>query len=301
MKTPHATTEQVAHLWANRAQDSAQSYSLHFHGDYLVSYALTIGRHASELKDKRVVLFLYYEEGDQSNTTAQHIGMGFLAISDEYEVLRVFNPRAKTKDEHKQNFKSACSIVLRWRGRAERAVKEETRDKYNTMMMSVIDDINRYCELFGLKERIKVENLNALEDARQRDIKRKAAKERREAKAREKTAQENLKRWLAGDDKNSRPAEYINCATYLRRVENRVQTTSGAEVHIKAAKKLFSTVSSIKASGATYAWRYGDEIHPIEIGGFKVRSIDKHGNLVVGCHEIKWPQIESFAKTQGWL
>jgi hypothetical protein len=144
----------VAHLWANQSQDSARSSgrgNIFFEGPSIYSY----GRHFEiarihQVKGKPVVLFT---NRSYSVTTSGHQSMcrGAARHLESFTVPDLDAKRHKANlDYFREEIKSGIAKVAKARQHKEWRINELQR---------TVATANRYCEVFGLKTRFTLPDL----------------------------------------------------------------------------------------------------------------------------------------------
>lgn len=83
----------------------------------------------------------------------------------------------------------------------------------------------------------------------------------------------------------------------LRIADKVVQTSMGAEVPVKDAKRLFPKIVAQRKLGQ--ALDMYSATRPFPIGNFRLSKIEADGSIVVGCHNIPWSEIELIARELG--
>jgi hypothetical protein len=83
----------------------------------------------------------------------------------------------------------------------------------------------------------------------------------------------------------------------LRIADKVVQTSMGAEVPVKDAKRLFPKIVAQRKLGQ--ALDMYSATRPFPIGNFRLDKIEADGSIVVGCHNIPWSEIELIARELG--
>lgn len=282
--------KEVAHLWANQSRESASGSHFYFNGDTVYSYGshFPIARHY-----RGAVLFT---SRDHSVTTARHKGITWgachhLPVFTVSDVMT--NPSGKDVREYGEQIQ----------GLALKAGKARNPDNALSVLESAVNEANRFCERFGFKTRFTMpDNLEELRaKARASAERERKAKAAREAKF-ERDAQETIAKWLAGEMVS---VPYAIGSVYLR-VRPFVgdcpatdgvpmmETSKGAKVPLQEAQKAFRFAVIMRERG----WhRNGDKF---QVGDYQLDAVNAQG-VVAGCHRIAWPEIERFAKLQGWL
>ena len=100
--------------------------------------------------------------------------------------------------------------------------------------------------------------------------------------------------WIAGD---RQAVTKYDWPTVLRRRDDELETSKGARVPLDHAKRAFRIVEACRATKRAYA-RNGRTEH---VGAYVIDSISENGDVVIGCHEIQFSEIERFAKSEGWI
>lgn len=76
---------------------------------------------------------------------------------------------------------------------------------------------------------------------------------------------------------------------------NEIETSRGARVPVEHTRLAYRFVSGLKASGK--AWKRNG--HTFHVGHYALDSVDLKGNIVAGCHSIKWSEILHLAVKMG--
>lgn len=289
-------SSQVCHLWANQSQSHAHNpgNSVFFTHDTIYSYGLHFPM-ARHVKNRRGACILYTSRG-YSNTTAKHKSYTWRAIQSTATVFTVVNVLAKSKADHAANFAALVAEIVSLQNKIKRARKYGAM--WTEQLERAIEHANAYAKFFGLRQRVEIENLDALLESFRRKAaaseKKYAAEVARREEERRKDDLKRLARWLSGDDVHVGSSVPV----HMRVVSgHRVQTTLGAEVPLNAARRAFNKIREVRTSDV--AWHRNGEQLPV--GSFEIESISASGDVVAGCHQIAWAQIESFAQSQGWL
>ena len=94
-------------------------------------------------------------------------------------------------------------------------------------------------------------------------------------------------------DPNERTPREGMYPTLVRRVDDRVETSRGAEVPFREAIKLYQLAFECKAKSQGKATAFN--IPGQRVGPFELRSIDAEGNCTVGCHHLLFSEMERLA------
>lgn len=276
----------VAHLWANRSQDSARTSNgnLFFRGDTIYSYGshFPIARWVSH-KGRSFVLFTSQR---YSVTTSAHCSEVRNAIPPG---VKVFTVESVCGKGHKDNVAGYRFRILQDAKTAKRS--RLYGEEYAARLRELVSEANEYAELFCLKTRFAVpsESEPAAVEAKGREA-AKRDKARREAVARKRRQElaELAAEWIRGE-RDTMPNDYPEIL--LRVKGSRLQTSRGAVVELDSAKKLLPLVRSGRD------WHRNGET--IRVGDFELDAIDTAGNVQIGCHAIKRSEIERVAAALG--
>jgi len=285
----------VAHLWAHQSQDSARNGgNLYFDGDTIYSYGphFPIARHVTTKRGKAVL----FTTRDYSATTAGHkcIVQRACRHLTVFHVRHVCDTNRKGQlDEYRERF---AELARRYsRARTNKPwILGSLRD--------LVDEANRFAEFFGLRSRLSMPDLSAMEaECRAIEQREKAHKQREEAKrqrereARKAEAMDRLDEWANGGSIDHWAFGGYDLPIRLRIKGDELQTSHGARVPLVHAVKAFRVIKRLHDNGQAYE-RNG---HTIHLGHFALDAIDAQGNVTAGCHFVEWPEIERIAKLAG--
>lgn len=255
---------------------------------------------------------LLITERTYSVTTSMHKNLVWRAWpSGGGPIFHVPSLGAGEKIDHKKNKEHFQKVYEQWRAYMHRIPADNWSEWRRNYLLDLNAEIDRYCATFGLAPsrnntskdiadiEARVERIKQSADYKNRAHIRELRAERRrlererQQKEYEARIAEELKvavpEWIAGT-RNYLP--YGIRTVYLRlKGEDVVQTSLGAEIPLSAGHMLFTFLQT-----APLPW----EGH-IRIGNFICTSISADKTLIAGCHTIKWPEIEDFARRMGWL
>jgi hypothetical protein len=322
-------TRQCAHVWAQRSQPYGEGSNTHFDGSVFYSYQTPIAAFvplkngAVSPNDPVLITSRTYSV----TTSGKHMPAVWRAIScDAFRVPDIghgggmtdtarIGPASDPKSwapVHKANL---AYLVAQYRDTVAAALK---RSRVNPQWQSAVDVVmsldplamaaTRYARTFKMRKpkfdtgrdgaRIwaRFEKLAAERGTpayRAKQAKARAAKAAKEAKQRAEAAAKyaaHVADWRNGDT-HYLPQNPDSCdPRALLRVHNdEVQTSRGARVGIRAARRLLAYVEQIRAAGVD-----ADPIN-VAIDSFPVRRISASGDITVGCHFIPWEEIEAIA------
>lgn len=292
---------QTSHAWANKLEpeggtrivnrmDGSRGRQAFFEGDTYYSY----GRHyviGCHLPDGSVAINLE----SNSATTNGHVREAIYAVRPR-KVLRVFNPGGEPDSKRTERH-------VQWLIEKAAAAKPNgKRPKYLAEAQTVADDYNAFCVSLDLADNPNFPMVSAATDEaeleRMRKLQREYAAEERE---REKKRQaENARRraeripeWRAG---GYVPAMH-DLPTMLRLSLARdedisVETSRGAHIPVDDAKRLWPVIQRVMKGDRDY------EVG-MQLGHYRLTKINRDGSIVVGCHDIEYPEIEGIAKQLG--
>ena len=289
-----------------------------FSGNVLSSYRAPIARIVPDVTDKagRGVAFVTSQK--YSVTTSGHVSEARYALN-HFRLFVVPDVLAKYAYEHENNVAHLVAEYQAELARDLRARKlpfwigdEGSRNRYAFLA----DTINNYAGLFGVNLWEKQaqwagrdwrEDTRALIAAhRARDTpeaiarrEKTKAKQAKQAQAKQaEQAQERAERveaWRNGGAPLWRAdLEAMPCAL-LRVVGDTLQTSHGATVPLRDAKRLFALISVNMRSLVRGTFPYG-----FRVGAYELSSIEENGDVKVGCHTIEYKEAARLAAEIGF-
>ena len=270
-------TSEVAHLWANQAQEWARNakQSLYFHGGTIYSYGahFAIARHVTR-KGAHAVLFT---TRDYSVTTKCHKNAVRGAIPPGIRVFHVDDVTATHPS-------LALADYAKRIEEAETAAKRSRRHKLTALhhLAGLIEEAKAYTAFFGLKHRFTFPEgyAEAVERAERGEAVARAEKHRLNAERmeqRERQYADAVEQWKRGEI----PTLPYLLKTYLRIEGEELVTSKGARVELAKALRLLPFIRAGRMNGSH-----------LHAGPYKVQSIDEQGNVQIGCHYIERDEIE---------
>lgn len=266
----------VAHLWANKSQDSATNGSnFYFEGNTIYSYGghFPIAKHI-EFEGKNAVLFT---EATYSPTTAKHISIVKQACN-HLDIIYCASPNAT----HQTNFDYWLKCA---EGISTNLLKAKKPEKYLLELGRISDQANKYASFFALdipdqlKAVLAIENKDqykAYSDNKEAILAN--LKKKQEATLKRKHAKE-LKTWLSGETSRlyTRDGQdYLRINSQLDAVE----TTQGVTIPMGEALTFWKALKDKKIN-------IGDNIGPY--------SVDAVGDITkIGCHTFKTDYLIKF-------
>lgn len=271
-------TNEIAHLWAHKTQQSArnQQGNFYFEGDTIYSYGshFPIAKHITR-KGENAVLFT--TRRSYSNTTSKHICDVRRAIPGRLPVFHVPHVDASASNGLESYRKRIKDLE-----QTARKSKGLMLERLNSLRKTV-DEASSYAEFFGLKSRF---HLPADWD----DLREKAAELNQT-----RLVVQRLSEWLAGQPVSSYPYLGYLDKVYLRVQGDEIETTRGARFPVEHGKRAISIVRKCKAEGREFRTNG----HAIHLGLYTLDRIDTEGNVTAGCHDVTYDEVERIAQQLG--
>jgi hypothetical protein len=298
MKTVFDSKE-LPHIYVHESAPMGRcSASMSFDGDSFYSYAAKIGK---RIRRKGAVAYLLNRHS-YSNTTSKHQGRLASAIPAGETVFRTYSTKLDDLTGA-ELFKESLKLA------AECAIKAQ---KARTSQAFCLSEQARWLEqaaavkaFYGLKAALPDISavVEQLKRAKATEAKREAA---RQAQI-ERDAAEAVQRWLNGE---SDSCPYAISRVYLRAISldvdggrvrvgdaktwtTQLETSKGVRVPLSDAERAFRFAIARREKG----WHRNGET--FSVGTYQLDAVNAQG-IVAGCHRIEWPEVERFAKLQGW-
>jgi hypothetical protein len=176
------------------------------------------------------------------------------------------------------------------------------RTKRDSIMQEVANlaaMANSYAAFFELPWTVEVPALseefctNIRKGNKERALQERIKKETRE-RAEDHIKATCVSEWLLGV-RNSIPYQYRPKNALLRIHGDEVQTSHGATVSTSQALRILPVIRNCRDTQTGFIANGRTEY----IGQFPVREIKPNGDMVVGCHSIKWAEIQKVAIVLG--
>jgi hypothetical protein len=287
-------TGEIAHLWANRKQESARnpSKNFYFEGDTIYSYGshFPIARH---INDK----VIFFTTRSYSNTTSKHINHVkyaipnnkiFLLVEDvrdtpknfshlEYYVRKMVEAEKKMQKSmtygsiHQGQFHRFQNLFENYKKAFKFGAKELT-NQVGKLAKSVDNPGEKLLERWKRAE----------ERAKYRSEHREEIYKLREANAKHSEAL-RINEWR----ENTSISAHTYQPMFLRVNGDKIETIAGARVSLESAKILFKMIQEKR------------DIKGHNIEGYTVISLN--GELHIGCHHIPLSEINRIAKQLNWI
>lgn len=266
---------EVFHHFANKVQPSGRYGNTSFALPRAYSYAACIAQHFPE----GVVL----SSATYSNTTTRHQSELRQACR---HLTRVYVPDPDSVDTSYRAVKINVENLLK-----KASTAKAKRDSYLGDALRQVQDFNIFAEWCGSTLRIEapVTDGEALKQIAI-SVKTETAKRNAAIKARVRIAAldnaEKLAEWRKG--------AYIhlpyNLPVALRVSGEYIETSKGARIPVKEAPIIWAMVQRKKE------WKPGNAI-----GVYRLTRIKDNGDIVVGCHDIAFSELEYVADVLGML
>lgn len=275
MKTVFTDISKVAHLWANKVQQSARNRgNFYFEGDTIYSYGshFPIAKHVTNDKGETGILFT---ERGYSSTTSKHIWV-VRDASRHLNIIKCYNPQSS----HRENFEY-------WLSNAEGIAAHLTTARKPEKYLSGIDHIKANVEKYAAFFDIAIPEIlakvlaigNKDEYANYADNKAKyLAKEEKKRQAElKKRHKKELEKWLNGEGHRL----YVHDGyDYLRVKDGRIQTTQAVELPLELGRRLWQNIKSDSV-------KVGDKVLD-----YTVNEVGK--TYKIGCHTYKRDYLIKF-------
>jgi hypothetical protein len=221
--------------------------------------------------------------------------------------IAVDNPQADTPQAHTKNSEILLLEIAQLM--KEFHASRKYKDSIGQAITSLLSDFTTYSKAFGVKQTslcntARVTLVGAVtgdwtepEADRTARLAREATSQAGKvarAQARAEAEMEKsagiLGRWIAGE--NVRPPHSHGALARLRVVDDRVETSQGARVTVRAALRLLAYIHSTR-----HLWKAGqyEPAESVGVDGFNLRSISPEGIVEIGCHRITVDEMERVA------
>lgn len=293
------STDEVMHLWANRAQDHArnQGNRVYFRGRTIYSYGehFPMARWVENARGETAVLVT---TRTYSTTTARHKS-GVRSAIRHVEHKRVFNVPLASDRWHAQD--SAGTDVQEYlesyreriKTQEELVARARRPEWHYSRLVDLVDEANRFARFFQVEGGAGVE-FTVREDFSElkktlAETRREELREKREKQARiARENQERVEKWLAGENVQ---LPYNLERIYLRVQGDEVVTSRGAKFPVKHARIGLRLVQRVRETGEEWVTNG----HTLHLGPYKVDRVSVEGDVKAGCHLVRWAEIERIA------
>jgi hypothetical protein len=297
MKTVYNHSEELAHIWAHKRQAEARMperpgmnggrvIQAFVEGDYFYSYGkhYCIGRH---LPGGWVAINLE----KNSSTTNRHVWEARHATRHLKQVS-VLNPEHDAPDTE-----GTQALVDNLLAKALRAKADGNRPVYLSQAAQITADFNQFAKLLKHKARIKPIDAATWSPEQHREhLAKKAVSEKRRAVSQAKAFRRLQAVAITAWRRSGSPALSRDLPTMLRLdlPSFMIQTSRHASIPVEDAKKLWPVIQRVMKGKKDY------EVG-MTLGHYELTKICTNGNIVVGCHDIAFDEIEGIAHQLGLL
>jgi hypothetical protein len=274
-----SNSSEVFHYWANQVQTEGYSGNVSFKGTDLYSYRACIGK---IFPDCVAITSRSY-----SNTTSGHASSARSATHSK-KVIRVPYPNGSVYD----NFNCVNQTVTELFKKASTA--RGRKSEYIASARSQAADLNTWAQLNEIEklpfDMSIFENIDFATIAAQEKARQKIELEKRKAREIENQTANYIKleQWHAGTRSNYQLPHFAE--TFLRVSGENVETSRGAKIPVRHAKRLWPVIKHVIKSGA-------DLNRDLKLGVYRLSKIHADGAITVGCHFIKFDQLQKMAVT----
>jgi hypothetical protein len=288
------TNEEVMHLWAHQAQETAEARngSMRFYGTSIYKYGQEVGRIVLNSKGEESYLYRQFNSGGWGSPSTYDLLPSLPPGRPSFDVGGSVD---RSPEEILRDYLHALSNL--------KAIADRARSNKAWRLKEVVKHIEmmkRFNDFFGLEnaavealytddlqDAVKVAEAAFTEYLRKREERRRKDQEERLEKSKE-----SLAKWLQGEHVY---LGYLGGLSYMRVRGDEVHTTMGAVVPIshvqRAAPFILAMIDKVKEEQTNY---YPN--HAIRLGHYKLECIDIEGTVRVGCHLFAESEIRRFAE-----
>jgi hypothetical protein len=270
--------QEVAHRWAQRRDWRGKGSNFFFEGETLYSY----GRHfivAKHVESPKGHWFVVVNPDTYSPSTSRHQSYARRALPIYYDVIHVTpgNTPEQWVAELMERYKEQYGRFKR--ARSNKSWYAEGLDKLHWQLAFLNEQYDLDLELPTL------ENVEALiEEAQRREDERQRAKDLLVAS--------EVSEWKLGVRAQCPHTRDV----HLRVKDANIETSWGANVPLEVAPFVWRTVQMCIETKSSYVPIDSD----VRLGHYTLNKIDEHGNIVVGCHTIRYNELRRIAVQLGY-
>lgn len=307
IKHVFANSGEVAHIWAQQCQEWGRNptENIYFSGDTIYSYGghFPIAKFHKMPNGKTIVL---YNDASYSNTTSGH----------QWDVLSAVKGQLVTRIPEKFWFNYIAGKEYFIQEIKDSLLLSSKATKYALSYLeqagSLVSKLHKWGKLhkrhafykfteseLEILQRAKAQKARLAKQAEIKAAKDEVLRLERIRVLNEECGGDVNAYWrkfgllpLLPHHGNYFVQQYLD-GTLCRVVGDEVITSMNAKVPIKHAKRLLKIVYRVVAARSEYKM---DSNHPIHIGYYSVNSITADGDVKIGCHEIKWSEVQLLGK-----
>lgn len=278
---------EVCHVWAQQNQDEGKASRIFFKGEKIYSY----GSHfcmARILPSGTVV----YGTHRYSSSTGKHQSRVRSAVS--HRTMVYCRDPDQSASRNREYAQSEIVSLLR-DAESKPRIRQTTRDDLRLEAVRVGNQFNEYLAALPEKERnVQPIDLSTMGDLVQDAIAAEARRVQR-AKDAEKQRIEQQKVHIAEWRQGVFHGQMYDLPTMLRLSPDKteVQTSRGAAIPVSHAKRLWPLIVNVRAVKKPLTGR------DFKLGFYTLSEIKENGDIVVGCHNIGFNEIEGIAHELG--
>jgi hypothetical protein len=279
MAKPRSNAELI-HRFCNGYREHVTVGNMSIAGNTIFSYRLPIGRYVGST--------LLIHSASNSNTTNQHVSKLWNAAHG-----RIIRPQCISSA--KANYDQVKALLPEILLLASRA--RLRKSSYLARATSLMEAANEFTELEGGAPLFDIAKELGKDLTEIAAIARAEAKKRRleEAARAAKVLADNLaaiEAWKAGVLTNLDWKVRDNVEPQLRVAGNAIQTSRGAEIPLEVAPTLWKMILRAKA-------KHNDYTPGFKLGHYTLTKISSAGDITVGCHHIKFDELNRIAGLLG--
>jgi len=299
---------EVAHVWASKNQNEGRCGSMFFEGDIMYRYGMHFPiAEFRKMPNGNTVVF--FNSNKCSSTTAKHKNEVQHALSGlNYEIFSIPEKLWNCYDSIISHYNSLIHECIAKSKRSYKYKYYHVKDAF-----ILVKKLKKFTEYNNKVFTFKFDN-------KQREVIKRAFNQHREQKEQSRLkAIENEKRrqkelvelkiacggsiaeyWhkhgkLPKNDKGSEIFHHVfSLPTFCRVVNNNIETSRGAVVPVRHAKRLYKLIIGVRERGVDYECS-------VRIGYYSLTKVYADGSVRIGCHEIKWNEVEYIGREIGVL
>lgn len=296
--------DEVAHVWAQQTQPRGRAGNMFFEGERIYSWGLHFC--IARILPSGVVV---YGMHTYSSSTGKHQSLVRSAVSHRRTVYCEDPDRTawSNKEQAERAIKNALVDASTTRKVLPKTRVESklsawrTAQKFNEYLAALPPDEQGAVEPFDLAPLVVSEaDRVLLREYEQRAQARREVKWEKDAQQRkvrlEKAAlaeADKIVEWRAHVFNHS----LYNVPTMLRLSKDKqnVETSKGADIPVSHAKRLWPLIENCRSVGKPL------ENRDVHLGHYTLHRIEANGDIVVGCHNIAYSEIEAIARQLGLI
>jgi hypothetical protein len=271
--------QEVAHRWAQRRGGSAKGSNLFYEDDTLYSYGrhFIVGRHVESPKG---VWFVVMNPDTYSSSTARHQSYARRALPSYYTVIHADPGNASVT-------RSAGWVEELMERRKELYAKFMRARSNKPYIASQLEGVRD--ELAFLKEQydldFEVPDLEYLGDLIEEEKRREEERQR----AQDHINATKVSEWKLGVRDECPHTRDV----HLRVKGENIETSWGANVPLEVAPFVWRMAERKES--------YTPVDSDVRLGPYTLNKIDEHGDIVVGCHTIRYNELRRIAVQLGYI